>query len=68
MVNLVYLTSVQHAQVINHSNALMRDAIGQMQAAQPRAANERADGYSEENLKCQARGSKSSRLIPNRRA
>jgi hypothetical protein len=68
MANLVYLTGVQHAQVINHSNALMRDAIGQMQAAQPRAANEKADGYSEENLKCQARSSKSSRLIPNRRA
>ena len=46
MPDLVYLTSQQHAGVIERSNTLMRGAIAQMQAAQQQdahSAGERAD-------------------------
>ena len=43
MPDLVYLTSDEHAQVIERSNALMRGAIAQMSGAAPADSAERAD-------------------------
>ena len=43
MPDLVYLTSDEHAQVIERSNALMRGAIAQMSGAAPAESAEQAD-------------------------